>query len=431
MNIKIWPLDKLQRIVSTINDEDPSAALKASTAAGHGSNMRGGNAGASVSRAQASPFDQDSDLSRALRHDRLNKGAPPPRDIVPFKGPFIYVHCSCESTKPVMVREYPKATKRQDGIWPQFRSASLGKCPFVEEPTKAKPTKNGSVKSKQIPQQQDPQRQEKNEPSAAKPIHPSAVQPAPTPQPAMPEMRPMRPPEPKRTASAISQNDVTVRHEDEENRQPPSPRQAPFAKKRCISHLNAVEPVASGIQQSNITSAIQSQNVSSAAAASGVKAATSREINELKRKVLEKNVPMPPGVAYANTNMGVSATSHSNNPPANYVNDDPNNLVKTATTTNASGAARDPPVRAPVVLQEKTANMKAKSRNPTVAKDANPPISNGTGHAAAPPMAPPNRKISEVKHDPKPGYCENCRDKFDDFDEVSTHTAGGHWILAF
>ena len=29
------------------------------------------------------------------------------------------------------------------------------------------------------------------------------------------------------------------------------------------------------------------------------------------------------------------------------------------------------------------------------------------------------KKVVVTQKDPKPGYCENCRDKFDDFDEVS------------
>jgi regulatory subunit for Cdc7p protein kinase len=31
-----------------------------------------------------------------------------------------------------------------------------------------------------------------------------------------------------------------------------------------------------------------------------------------------------------------------------------------------------------------------------------------------------SRKTRAAKKDPKPGYCENCRDKYDDFDEVRT-----------
>jgi regulatory subunit for Cdc7p protein kinase len=30
------------------------------------------------------------------------------------------------------------------------------------------------------------------------------------------------------------------------------------------------------------------------------------------------------------------------------------------------------------------------------------------------------RKKQPAQKDPKPGYCENCRDKYDDFEEVST-----------
>ena len=126
MGMKIWALEKLQRMISTINDPDISGHHDNPTRNNH---VGGGNA-----RARG-----ETDLSQVLRNELVN--GPSDRDhlsslkeLVTFKGPFIYVHDMNEKTRPVMVREYPKVARRQDGAWPQFRSAALGKCPFLDEP---------------------------------------------------------------------------------------------------------------------------------------------------------------------------------------------------------------------------------------------------------------------------------------------------------
>src|SRR5437763_16551427 len=52
--------------------------------------------------------------------------------------------------------------------------------------------------------------------------------------------------------------------------------------------LKGYEPLASGIQQSNVTSAIRSQLVSSNARVPGHRAGISKDMHSLKRKVLDK-----------------------------------------------------------------------------------------------------------------------------------------------
>src|SRR5262249_11294280 len=61
------------------------------------------------------------------------------------------------------------------------------------------------------------------------------------------------------------------------------------ASLRRMPRFAGGEPVASGVQPSNVTSAIKSQVISSTAAVPGAKAGPSKELNALKRKVLERN----------------------------------------------------------------------------------------------------------------------------------------------
>lgn len=146
---------------------------------------------------------------------------------------------------------------------------------------------------------------------------------------------------------------------------------------RTMPRFIAGEPVASGLQASNVTSAIRSQMISSTAAAP--RAGNSKEVNQLKRKVLEKN-SMPS----ANTNSGYSSAM---------------NDVRAA--LNQEHAQ---PMRA--------AKRKAQESLGQVHDD-------GEGERQARKVAALRRRKTAEK-ELKPGYCENCREKFNDFDEVSS-----------
>ena len=118
MGMKIWPAEKLQKMLNTLLEDTP----------GHETVPR-------VSKATRAT----NDLVQVLRNERLAAAAEKeqagiPRELLAFRGPFIYVHDMDERVRPIMVREYQKVARRQDGDWPQFRSASMGKCPFVEDP---------------------------------------------------------------------------------------------------------------------------------------------------------------------------------------------------------------------------------------------------------------------------------------------------------
>ena len=378
MGMKIWHLEKLQRIMNTMSNI-PSDTQ---TFAGNNTRSRAANA--------AGKGDREADLSRMLRNERLN--GPSDRDttialseLIPFKGSYIYIRDIDEKSKPIMVRDYLRPGSDEPGEWPQFHSVGLGKCPFVEDSAsraenlareEARRAKE-SAASREAPRTRAatirgvaeaesarsvPQRRPLEETGDAgnAPAPPSAVMPIPA----------FCPPPPATTARPGSPAKVT-----RDAVIPPRPK------------LYGGEPAASGMQPSNITSAIRSQMISSTAAQPGAKAGTSREVHGLKRKVLEKNS----GPALIN----IHTRQRSIDPAGN------------GRAERSIPAARQTRRQAQETLIhiDEESTQSEEEEDVWIAEDVR-----SKRHQ--------QRKILEKK-DPKPGYCENCREKYDDFDDVS------------
>lgn len=366
--MKIWAIEKLQRMIATINDTDIA----------NSNNVSRNNVGGSQTKSRGKD-----DLSQALQNE-LN--GPSDRshlsvlkDLILFKGPFVYVHDMDEKTRPVMVREYPKVAKRQDGIWPQFRSAPLGKCPFIED-----------VPSKRDAERQRV-RQEKEEKEFIKPPVPQLKDTVVKTQnedeqlPVRKETSPLEGDEPTPPPYAKQEEPLGA------NQEPPlSPKKSsesfvPPQLKRKGPFYHGREPAASGVQPSNITSAIRSQMVSSTAAApGGAKAGLSKEVHELKRKVLER--------------------SHVGFPLTGAQPYRPQEATANVNTENANGARLTKSNRTEKLGNIEEETTQSEGTDPTKSRVI---LRKGGG-----------QKKKERRRDPKPGYCENCRDKFDDFDEV-------------
>ena len=139
-----------------------------------------------------------------------------------------------------------------------------------------------------------------------------------------------------------------------------------------------------------MTSAIQSQMISSAAA-TGLKATTSKEVNELKRKVLERTHT-------GSLSIGSISSSHQVNALA--------------------GAFKNARAPAPQRAAKSRAQEKLGGIQEEVDPYADDLAAERAAHAAA-------RKKKAAKREPKPGYCENCHDKYDDFEDVSCATLLG------
>lgn len=347
MGKKIWTLEKLLKILDMLLETDPYK----SALVGHG---RG------TARGKAS---EQSNLLQLLQNERVN--GPSDRDptvhtkeLQYFKGPYIYVYDIEEKTKPIMVREYQKVADKKDGDWPQFRVASQGRCPFIED--------------YDIPEKEN-RTQTRAKEQAKKPAVPAAAQ---AKTPAAPAPKPVVG---KRTLVEMEDGNnrggIPIRGSESFDRSkvPPVPSLDFRSQNAFMSHakagrLLAGEPVASGLQPSNVTSAIKSQMISSTTGALGSKAPTSKEIHGLQRQVLKASTP---------------ALSHD-------LSHDSNGFIRSASLSRPTARKLD------MVEEDETVRQKEKLRRTVSA-----PV-------------PARQKA----RDPKPGYCENCQDKFDDFEEV-------------
>ncbi len=373
MGMKIWALEKLQRILVSMMEYDAS---------GH-------NGRANITTA-ATPRLRDEDLSQVLRNEKLN--GPLDRDLATstkelalFKGPFIYIHDMDAKTRPIMVRDYPKVARRQDGAWPQFRSAAVGKCPFVDDPAPKKDSEKEKERERAIAAQQARESQQAPQTRSAaanqelqmnpprrsprkilKEVHNVPV-PAPGFKGIVPKVPTFEAPKTLPQMSVVARQNPT----------------GDFIKPQYM-HF-AKEPAASGIQQSNMTSAIRSQVISSTAAAPGTKAGTSKEVNDLKRKVLERSNT-------GSLSVGSIPSSHR--------------------MTDIAGALKNARAPAP----QRAAKSKAQEKLGGIVEEGN--VSDDELAAERAVHAPVKKKRAARK-DPKPGYCENCRDKYEDFDDVN------------
>ena len=266
IGMKIWALEKLKRMMATMFD--PETGIQ------HNHNTRQ----ASV-QAVARPG-RDADLSTLLRAEKSSAPPPQPRELILFRGPYIYIRDLDEKQKPIMVREYAKPLTKETGDWPQFRSVSMGKCPFVPEAD----TSRRDAEREMLREQRRIERERLGATrtrSAA-----AAVQAAQRMQP--PQRRALTATESAHNSATISAEPSTYSAAQDGEAQPNAYVKRAAAPARMFNG----EPVASGIQN-NITSAIHSQMVSSAAMAPGQKAGISKEVHALGRRVLEKNSVVP------------------------------------------------------------------------------------------------------------------------------------------
>ncbi|KAH7161436.1 Dfp1/Him1, central region-domain-containing protein [Dactylonectria macrodidyma] len=347
MGKKIWSLDKFQTMLSVLLEAETSHSTsyssRSTSTRGHYGTSKGAH---------------EPNLLQLLHNERLN--GPSDRDpsaanreLCYFKGPHIYIWDMDEKQKPIMVREYPKVANKADGEWPQFRSVGNGRCPFVEEI--------------EVPDKEHRRQREQEKARAAKR------------EDSVPILKPPQIPVPKAVTGKRSLTEMEDGHNKARAVTPTeifNPAKATLSKqagqnaftsRAGTGRLFAGEPVASGVQPSNITSAIRSQMISSTSGVNGAKAGTSKEVHGLQRKVLQKATPASHDVSsrrLAEVSMDVTSSR---------------------STTMGRHTSR------PVEVQDEENQKTAESKE---------------------------RKMQlKSKKDLKPGYCENCQDKFRDFDE--------------
>ncbi|KAF7548768.1 hypothetical protein G7046_g8554 [Stylonectria norvegica] len=348
MEKKIWSLEKFSNMLSVLLETETSA--KVTGVRSYYSTSKGA----------------ESNLLQLLQHERIN--GPSDRDptaanreLTYFKGPHIYIWDMDEKQKPMMVRDYPKVANKADGEWPQFRSVGNGRCPFVEE---IEPDKDFRLR-----REQERARQLRESVPVLKPPHvPTQRIPVAklvTGKRSLSEME-----DGLNRAHAVTIPEVFNPAKAAMSKQSEMRPQNAFTSRAGVGRLHAGEPVASGVQPSNITSAIRSQMISSTSGVNGVKAGTSKEVYGLQRKVLQKAAPASHDISsrrLAEVSMDV-ASSRS--------------------TTMGRHTSR------PAEVQDEDSQKVAESREKRA-----------------------HSQTLKSKRDLKPGYCENCQDKFRDFDE--------------
>jgi regulatory subunit for Cdc7p protein kinase len=379
LGMKIWALEKLQRMMTTMFDTDMGSGTA------HGHNTRSNTAQGSFAVPRAN---READLSQLLRNERINGPSDrdptvATKDLVRFKGPYIYIYDIDEKQKPIMVRDYPKVAHKEDGDWPQFRSVAKGKCPFVEEVDHSRREAEREKEMIRLQKQQEKEQMMVPRTRAAT----EAVK--------------MQPPRAVNNKRALAETDngsnrtVTVSTKQSNPFNPretsvridtePSSRgtQNAFVSRAGQGRVFGGEPVASGVQPSNITSAIHSR-LSSTAAQPGNKVGTSKEVHGLQRKVLEKNSGGP-------GSYGGLASSHR--------------------MTDITAAVKEE--------NNRSTKRRGQDKLALIEEDIDPSEAEQNARraeASRQAIAVQQRKLE--KRDPKPGYCENCQDKFEDFEVV-------------
>ncbi|KAF2149520.1 hypothetical protein K461DRAFT_261040 [Myriangium duriaei CBS 260.36] len=359
LDIKIWALEKLQRMMTTMfnteTGEQPSQPLTRSHATAN----------------LGQKHNKQADLQRLLRNEKVSGPADrdmtlPSQDMVQLRGFYIYVHDMDERTRPVMVRDYPKVANKEQGKWPQFRLSSVGRCPFVEDAAYARKLAQEERKAEAAANAPRTRTRTAAETNTVLAERQANLRRSPRKQ--SQDHKPLDPP--KLPLSRQGSADGM-----------PSLFGSAQANMRANPRYIGGEPVASGVQPSNITSAIRSQIISSTAISStapGARAGSSKELHALKRKVLERG---------ATITSGQTLTS-------SYMND-----VRAALNGDGGNTTR-------------VSKRKAQDTLGNIREEA------GDEDEAQPKKVQQTRKAKALPpKDPKPGYCENCRDKFDDFDD--------------
>ncbi|RDA90979.1 hypothetical protein CP533_3110 [Ophiocordyceps camponoti-saundersi (nom. inval.)] len=383
MGKKIWSLEKFQNMLMVLLESESLGPTR--------------NTGIR-NPLGASKNSQEPDLLQLLNNERIN--GPSDRDptavsreLVYFKGPYIYVWDMDEKQKPIMVRDFPKVANKADGEWPQFRSVANGRCPFVEDVELI-------TERKDYRKTREREKARAAAAAAATAAVATTAEVAATAAAAKGQEDAVPMPKPSETISLGSGKRTFAEMEDgcrnalAARTTAPVPLLVSGATKvlttqnafisrasACPGRLLGGEPLASGMQPSNVTSAIRSQMVSSTAGVNGAKAGTSKEVHGLQRKVLQKTTasashdPSPRRLAEVSVDAASSKPMSRQTSRTVYAQEDEGRPQRAAAATTAPADGRE--------------SVKPRSQRTTL----------------------------RSKKDLKPGYCENCQEKFPDFDD--------------
>ena len=390
--MKIWALEKLERMMHTMfhteTGEQPSLLPK--------SRIGLERNGVKV--------DPEADLSQMIRRERAHGHVDRDynsamQDRVYFRGYYVYVHDISEKLRPIMIRDYAKVAAKEDGKWPQFRLSGPGKCPFVEDPNHLKRLEQ----EERLLEKEEKERASIKMETAAKGKVPARHGDDFALQDINHNLRSKQRAEGREIKeegdeAGLEKVPIKVEEEDETSSKAKVAQVPLFgsaqANVRQMPRFAGGEPVASGMQPSNVTSAIQSQMISSTAAApGGGRVAATKEVNHLKRRILERN----------------SSNTSARNLSLSYLTD-----IRAALNTEKTGPATRAAKRKGL---DKVIEIHDDNEDEAAAVTALSKQQRERERARLEKeRAKAKEKERQKEKELKPGYCENCREKFDDFD---------------
>ncbi|CAK7565886.1 MAG: Cdc7p-Dbf4p kinase complex regulatory subunit [Sporothrix epigloea] len=450
MGKKIWPLEKLQKVLDMLVEPDPYRSAEL------GQRMRNGSTVVTAGQQGNGRVGGDHVLLQMM--DKERHSGPSDRDptvavreLIYFKGPYIYVYDIEEKQRPIMVREYAKVAEREEGDWPQLRPSAGTRCPFIED------TDQLELRAERERARKRSTATVSREGAVSAPSATAAASvAAATGSAGAATNTSLQKTLASRYAAAATASNGSAKHvtgkrtlaemEDGHNRQsslsngsalanapslrpaegllgstaapsagsissaasaiPPSKSarasadfqvQNAFTSRAKSARCFAGEPVASGLQAAGITSAIRSQMISSATGTFGARAGTSKEIHGLQRKVLQKSTSAAQqdlsSRQLTDTSMDQQQQAQQQRP-----------TYSRSTSLTRTTAAAQLSAKLNMAIECSTAGNKEDRHRRTIS-------------VPAAVVVQPRRK-----RDLKPGYCENCQDKFDDFEEhVTSH----------
>ncbi|KAK6521852.1 hypothetical protein TWF506_002055 [Arthrobotrys conoides] len=358
--IKIWNTEKVKRMIQTLNekiDDDyiiPAAAPLKTLPSKY---SKAEVPKAKKASAVESTKKNEEALGRLLNQDKTRSTQPSSsKEMYVFKGPYVLVGDASGRYKHFIIREFRNASQPESGDWPQFRSNREGRCPFVLDP---------DTKRAYMREEAEREAEAKAKEKEATRLRARIVM---EPPPRNQSLRAKTSLLKEDQRAALVDRRPLAGIENKVDRDMATAAAATAVRKTESrvdklkdSHrsrqdnlvLTGYEPVASGLRPTGPTSAVVSQAISSNPVLVGPKAGTSRDVQRLNRRVFEKTTG---GIRQTNTTTTLQVV------------DEENNEAKTGRKT-----------------------LK-RTRSELVAKEA-------------------------TKKQPVAGYCENCRDKYDDFEK--------------
>ncbi|TGJ72952.1 hypothetical protein EYR41_000074 [Orbilia oligospora] len=358
--MKIWNTEKVERMIHTLNEKIDDDYIVPATAPLK--TLPSKHSKVEVTRpkrasAVESTKKNEEALGRLLNQDKTRSSQPSSsKEMYVFKGPYVLVGDASGRYKHFIIREFRNALQPESGDWPQFRSNREGRCPFVLDPD----TKRAYMRE-EAEREAEAKAKEKE---AARLRARIVMEPPPRNQSLRAKTSLLR----EDPRAALTDRRPISSIENKVDRDMATAAAATAVRKTESrvdklkdAHrsrqdnlvLTGYEPVASGLRPTGPTSAVVSQAISSNPVLVGPKAGTSRDVQRLNRRVFEKTTG---GIRQTNTTTALQVV------------DEENNEAKAGKKT-----------------------LK-RTRSELVVKEAS-------------------------KKQPVAGYCENCRDKYDDFEK--------------